>query len=186
MSTVARLRGADFDVMVERGSFDALEPMKIELIHGGLRFMNPAGPVHDGEIEYLTDWSYANTDRELISVRVQCTFDCGEHRPEPDLLWFRKRPSRRIRPTHEHMLLVIEISDSSLTKDLTEKVKLYAEHDIPEYWVVDIKAEQLRVYRAPSNGQYQSVEVLSQPASVAPLGQPSANLQLSDLFDLDN
>ena len=57
MTTVAKLRGSDFDSMVERGAFDSLEPMKIERIHGELRFMNPAGPIHEGEIEYLTRWS---------------------------------------------------------------------------------------------------------------------------------
>lgn len=51
MSTVAKLSGSDFDAMVERGAFDCLEPMKVELIHGALRFMNPAGPVHEGEID---------------------------------------------------------------------------------------------------------------------------------------
>jgi hypothetical protein len=44
MSSAAKLRGSDFDSMVERGAFDSLEPMEIELVHGELRFMNPAGP----------------------------------------------------------------------------------------------------------------------------------------------
>ena len=46
MSTIAKLTGDDFDRMVQRGAFVDLEPLKIELIYGELRFMNPAGPVH--------------------------------------------------------------------------------------------------------------------------------------------
>lgn len=51
MQTSAKLTGADFDSMVERGAFDRIGPMKIELIHGELRLMNPAGPIHDDHID---------------------------------------------------------------------------------------------------------------------------------------
>ncbi|MFM7930073.1 MAG: Uma2 family endonuclease, partial [Pirellula sp.] len=83
MSTIAKLSGNDFDRMVSRGAFVDIEPIKVELIYGELRFMNPAGPVHEGQIEYLTNWSYANTDRQEVSIRVQSSINCGDHRPEP-------------------------------------------------------------------------------------------------------
>lgn len=54
MSMIAKLTGAEFDAMVMRGAFDCIGPKKIELIHGELRFMNPAGPLHDDLIDYLT------------------------------------------------------------------------------------------------------------------------------------
>lgn len=130
MTTVAKLHASDFDSMVERGVFNDIEPMKIELIHGELRFMNPAGPIHEGEIEYLTNWSYANTNRNQISLRVQSSINCGEHRPEPDLVWVRKSTSKRIRPTHDDVLLLIEVSDSSLKQDLGEKADPCAAHGI--------------------------------------------------------
>ena len=186
MSTTAKLRGTDFDSMVDRGAFDGLEPMKIELIHGELRLMNPAGPIHESEIEYLTDWSYANTERKVISIRVQSGIDCGDHRPEPDLVWIRKLSSRRIRPTNEDVLLLIEVSDASLKQDLGEKAKLYAEHGVMEYWVVDVNAEQVHVHRSPAGGRYTSVKAFSKPASIAPLCEPLVNLELSGLFDLDH
>ena len=172
--------------MVLRGAFDGLDPMKIELLHGELRFMNPAGPVHEGEVEYLTDWSYQNTNRQQISIRVQSSFNCGDHRPEPDLLWFRKQSSKRIRPNQSDVLLAIEVADSSLTQDLGEKASLYAEHGIVEYWVVDIAGEQVYVHRAPSQGCYQSITHHGPPALISPLCQPLANLKLAPLFDLEN
>lgn len=52
MSTMAKLSGSDFDRMVLRGDFVDLKPMKVELINGEIRLMNPAGPVHEGEIPY--------------------------------------------------------------------------------------------------------------------------------------
>ena len=185
MTTVAKIRGTDFDSMVERGAFDRLEPMKIELIYGEIRFMNPAGPIHDGEIEFLNHWSCANSDRDQISIRVQSAINCGDHRPQPDLAWVRKMPSRRIRPTHNEVLLLIEVSDSSLKQDLEEKADLYAAHGVGEYWVIDVNSERVHVHREPADGRYRSVDVLGKPASIAPLCQPLAKLDLTELFDLD-
>lgn len=130
MSTAAKLRGSDFDSMVERGAFD-----------------------------------------------------CGEHRPEPDLVWIRRLSSRRIRPRNEDVLLLIEVSDSSLKQDLGEKAELYAVHCVLEYWVVDLIAEQVHVHRSPIGGRYSSVKVFSKPAWIAPISQPLVKLELSELFD---
>lgn len=185
MNTIAKLRGSDFDSMVARGAFESLEPMKIELIYGDLRFMNPAGAIHEGAVEYLTSWSYASTDRGAISIRVQSGVRCGDHRPEPDLAWIRKLSSRRIQPTHEDVLLLIEVSESSLAQDLGEKANLYAEHNVPEYWVVDISSEQVHVHRSPARGRYGVAETLRKPASISPLCQPLAVLDLTELFDWD-
>lgn len=188
MSTIAKLSGNDFDRMVLRGAFVDLEPMKVELIYGELRFIHPAGPVHEGEIEYLTNWSYANTNRQEISIRVQCSIDCGDHRPEPDLVWSRRMPAKGIRPTHADVLLLIEVSDSSTDQDqdLGEKARLYAEHDIPEYWVVDVRSEQVHVHQTPSRGKYQSIQSFHKSALISPLCQPAATLSLAELFDLDS
>lgn len=186
MSTIAKLTGNDFDRMVQRGAFIDLEPLKIELIYGELRFMNPAGPVHEGEIEFLTDWSYANTDRQKIAIRVQSSFNCGDHRPEPDLVWSRKMPAKRIRPSHNDILLLIEVADSSAQQDLGEKAKLYAEHGIPEYWVVDVQSEQVHMHRTPREGQYQSTQPCDKSMIISPLCQPLAKLSLAGLFDLDS
>ncbi len=186
MSTIAKLRGSDFDSMVARGAFDLLEPLKIELIHGELRFMNPAGPIHEGEIEYLTRWSCANTDRKAISIRVQSSINCGEHRPEPDLAWTRKLASRKMRPTHLDVLLLIEVSDSSMTPDLGEKAELYATHGIPAYWVIDINAEQVHVHQDPIDGYYKSIVRRGKRGSISPICLPHATLNLTELFDLES
>lgn len=186
MSTIAKLSGNDFDRMVRRGAFVDLEPLKIELIYGELRFMNPAGPAHEGEVQFLMEWSFQNADQEKTSIRVQSSINCGDHRPEPDLVWTRKMPSNRIRPTHEDVQLLVEVSDSSAEQDLGEKATLYAEHAIPDYWMVDIQAEQLHVHRTPSEGRFQSVQTFDKSSSISPLCQPLAKLWLADLCNFDS
>lgn len=186
MSTIAKLGGTDFDRMVQRGAFVDLGPLKVELINGDLRFMNPAGPVHDAEIEFLTNWSYEHTNREQISIRVQSGIECGDHRPEPDLVWSRKIKSKRVRPTQDDLFLVIEVSDSSLDIDMGEKANLYAAHNIPEFWVVDIISEQVHVHHSPQNGRYQLIQAFPKETIIFPQCQRNALLSLSELFDIDS
>jgi len=119
-------------------------------------------------------------------VRVQSSINCGDHRPEPDLVWSRRMPAKRLRPTHADVLLLIEVSDSSTEQDLGEKARLYAEHGIPEYWVVDVQAEQVHVHRTPSQGIYQSIQSFNKPTLISPHCQPAARLSLAELFDLDS
>ncbi len=72
----AKLTGAEFDAMVDRGAFDCIQGKKVELIRGELRFMNPAGPIHDDYIDYLTQWSVTSTLNKQANIRVQCGFVC--------------------------------------------------------------------------------------------------------------
>lgn len=66
------------------------------------------------------------------------------------------------------MLLVIEVSDSTLRHDRDVKLGHYAAARIPEYWIVDLASNLLRVYRSPSERTYASAFELSpdRPASV--------------------
>ena len=65
-------------------------------------------------------------------------------------------------------LLVIEVSDTSLMKDRTHKEQLYARHQIPEYWILNVLEETLEVYRDPAGDTYQSKVTLRRGNSVTP------------------
>ena len=58
------------------------------------------------------------------------------------------------RPTADEIALVIEVSSTSRTKD-TKRAQLYAGLRIPEFWLVDLRAANVVVYRAPHEGSYQ-------------------------------
>ena len=185
MSTAAKLTGAEFDSMVESGAFDRIGPKKVELINGELRFINPAGPIHDDHIEYLTDWSVRQKQNNDFNVRVQSGFVCDDNRPEPDVLWLQPRRYGRTRPAAADVLLLIEVSDSSLVGDLREKATIYSESGVAEYWVVDIPNRRIHVMNRIVDGSYQSVEVVTPPTKVAPNCKPQAFLETAKLFDID-
>jgi Uma2 family endonuclease len=52
------------------------------------------------------------------------------------------------------VLLLIEVSDSSLAYDQSIKRALYARHGVVEYWVVDIPGQRVHVYREPTGDGY--------------------------------
>lgn len=58
------------------------------------------------------------------------------------------------------------------------KIPLYAEHDVPEVWIVDLERNCARFYRSLVDGQYRQVSVTSEPdlESVPGLGDAEINL----------
>ena len=54
--------------------------------------------------------------------------------------------------------LVAEISDTTLAIDLDEKKQIYADLGIREYWVIDIKGNQVIAFILQENGNYQQCE----------------------------
>ncbi len=181
MSSALRLTIDEFDDMVCRGAFAGLH-RKIELIRGELREMNPAGPVHDELIAYLTNWSVRSTSPDEIVVRVQTGLDLPEveSRPEPDLTWVRAARYFDQHPTAADVRLAIEVSDSSLQSDLTEKARLYAEAGIADYWIVEANTRRIHVFRLPRNGEYTDRSIATE--TVSPLALPGIALDIDDLF----
>lgn len=181
MSTKLKLTAAEYDAMIERGAFVGLQ-RRIELIRGELREMSPIGPIHEDYVDILTRWSVESTNRSEVVVRVQSSIDLGESRPEPDLAWLRARRFHHKRPQPNEVLLVIEVADRSLAYDTGEKAALYAESNIPEYWVVDTKCRHVLIHRQPQNSQFRDISEWTAEESIAPQCRSSARLALTELF----
>lgn len=183
MSIGLHLTADEYDQMVERGAFDHLN-RKIELIRGELREINPAGPIHDDLITYLTNWSARATSPESIMVTSQTGLDLAEleSRPEPDLMWLRAKRYRGRHPSASDVLLAIEVADSSLFSDLREKAELYAEAGIVEYWIVDTQERCLHVFRQPARKQYLERSVVHTGEVLSPVNASSVSLDIHELF----
>ena len=104
--------------------------------------------------------------------------------PEPDLIVL-SRPSREIRdanPRPQDLRLVVEVSDSTLSFDLTTKADLYARAGIVEYWVFDVRKRRLIVHRDPESGRYRSVIEYAEHETVSPLAAPEKEFRLTEAF----
>jgi len=80
------------------------------------------------------------------------------------------------------VLLLIEVAESSLRGDRELKHRLYAEARIREYWIVDMQAEELAVYRHPSGPVYASVQRFPRGGSVSPSAFPDLHIPVDEIF----
>ena len=94
--------------------------------------------------------------------------------PEPDLIVLTRLYGefRNAYPSPADLLLLVEISDSTLGFDLTRKAELYARAGIADYWVLDLPARRLIVHRDPRDGRYRSITGYNDREPVAPLSAP--------------
>jgi Uma2 family endonuclease len=170
--------------MVEAGAFDGRLRQHVEFIRGEIREMNPIGSYHAQVLGDLTDWSYDVVPRREIAIRVQSTLripGCNSA-PEPDLVWVTRRRYLKKHPEPPDVLLLIEVAESSLGEDRGEKREIYADVLIADYWIVNLLARTIEVYRQPSGGAYQWSRVFDPGEVVNPLAVPTACLPVADLF----
>ncbi len=84
--------------------------------------------------------------------------------PEPDISVVRGHPNdyEEHPPTATDVCSVIEVSDSSLKRDMGTKLRLYALSAIPQYIVVDLLADRVMVFETPKpDGNYASSKTLT-------------------------
>ena len=82
----------------------------------------------------------------------------------------------------EHVLLVVEVADSSIDFDRQVKVPLYGRNGIPECWLVDLERDHLVVNREPSESGYRTSQVLRRGEEVAPLAFPDLTISVDDIL----
>ena len=181
MSTTLRLTIPQYEHMVALGAFDCVD-RHIEFIHGELREMNPAGPIHDDYIEFLLSWSAPLVANKRCKARSQCGLLVGDSVPEPDFVLLAHQRYGLNRPTAANVLLLIEVAESSLTYDLGEKARLYATGGIAEYWVIDVTHRLLHRHRQASSNGFQNIDALGCDAKVLPEFTGAIAIELADLF----
>lgn len=116
-------------------------------------------------LEQIFRWDLIATEAP-INVAPE---DNPASEPEPDIYVAKTRDWPGDNPKPEHLILVVEISDSTLAFDLGVKAGLYARAGIVEYWALDLNGRRLIVHREPSGSVYKSVVAYSESESVAPL-----------------
>ena len=85
--------------------------------------------------------------------------------------------------------LVVEVSDTTLEADLTEKAEAYATAGIADYWVLDVVGRELHVFRDPAPlpaglgaTAYRRHTTHDPADAVAPLAAPTATIGVADML----
>lgn len=152
--TAKRFTLAEYHQLTEIGFLKASD--RVELIRGEIVHMASKGVAHE---VCLTD-----LNEELVTclkgaAKVRCQSPISlppNSEPEPDFTIVKNRLDRYFsgHPKPADVLLVIEVSDSSIAYDQTVKLSLYAENGIADYWIFNLLDAVLECYSDP----YQSAQ----------------------------
>lgn len=175
-----------FHAVNASGALAGRRPM---LIRGVLLEQGPMNPPHAVALELVIEalraafgagWRFRSQTPLVLGLDID---------PMPDVavLEGSARTAPVVHPTTA--ALVVEVSDTTLAYDMTEKAELYATAGIPEYWVLDLNARQLHVYRDPARlhadleaSAYGTHLTFDAAGSVAPLAAPNASVSVADLL----
>ena len=180
--TTIPLTVKQYESLVERGDFDVFTG-QVELIRGRIVHMNPQGPQHSDPVDFLTEWSIEQSRRRFtIRTEKPIVIPSVNSSPEPDIAWVTRRRYSDRHPLPNEVQLLIEVSYSSADFDRMEKLSLYAEAGIQEYWQVDVPARCVNVYRDPTESRYRNAVTFATGNRVSPICLPEAGLEISALF----
>jgi Uma2 family endonuclease len=157
-----RLTVSDYHKMGETGILR--ESDRVELIEGEIFDMVPIGPQHAGMVGLLIQTLTPKvTGKAIINAQNPVILD-EYSEPQPDILVLRPRQDfyRDTHPTAAGVILLIEICDTTVSTDRSLKMPLYAQHKIPEVWLIDLPNRCVELYRNPKpiERTYQQIEIL--------------------------
>lgn len=178
-----RLTVGDFHKLGEAGILG--EDARVELIEGELIDMAPIGSSHAGTVRLLIrTLTRCLGDNAIIDAQNPIILG-DESEPQPDIAVLRPRDDyyRASHPRAEDILLLIEVSDSTVQYDRSVKVPLYARHGIPEVWLINLQQQCVEIYRKPCRGfsEYQHLDLMRE-GSLTPKLLPKAAVNIDDLF----
>ena len=177
---------SEYYQMAEAGFFAG---QRVELLEGQVVVLSPQNPQH---------WAATDQVRDVLTrhfgagyhVRMQGPIDLGQTtEPEPDVCVVAgtRDDFARVHPTTA--ALIVEVSDWTLSYDRRRKGSLYARAGTADYWIINLRARQLEVYRAPVvdatrpyGHRYSSRLDLLPGMTVSPLAIPQVVIAVTDLL----
>lgn len=170
----------DYHRMVDAGILT--EDSRVELIEGNVV---PMSPIHGpqmrcvGTITHLLVESVGRN--AFVSVGGSVRLD-EYSEPQPDIAVLRRPPEGREPPGVAEILLLTEVSDSTLVTDLNLKARLYARAAVPEYWVAAIGDQEIIQHTDPRDGVYRMVRRFRLGERVQSVLPPAVDLAVDDIF----
>lgn len=173
---------ADYEQMIDLGILT--ENDRVELIRGEIIEKMSIGELHAACVKRLNRIFNVRLAGKAC-VGVQDPVRLGNSEPEPDvtLLVPRADDYAEGHPESEDVILVVEVSDSSLEFDRTVKREIYAENGVVEFWILNLLDRTLEVHRRPqADGRYEDVRALSSTESTDIARLPGEKFVVADFF----
>jgi Uma2 family endonuclease len=180
MKTLVKWTISDYHKMIES---DILIGRNCELIEGEIIEMSPELPQHYNTVKRSVNY-LATLLQGKADVRFNGPITLSNSEPEPDIA-IVKLPEYTYNQHHPYpddIFWLIEVANTSLSKDLSIKRKIYAQAQITEYWIINLSTQELIVFRNPENGDY-LVEVKWQEPIIKSLAFPDIEIMISQMLN---
>src|SRR5881409_1617122 len=158
LPTRRRFTVDEYHRMGEAGILPQREP--VELIAGEIVVREPIGSRHAGTVSRLNRlWTSRLGERAVVQIQNPIELPKEDSEPQPDVTLLRPRADfyTAAHPVAADVLLLIEVADSTLAVDRRVRMPLYARAAIHEAWLLDLTADRVEVYRAPTADGYQQL-----------------------------
>lgn len=171
------LRRADYDLLAKHGHF---EDERVELLFGRVVPMTPIGPPHNASTRRLNA-AFVKALDERATIGCQSSFAASDiSEPEPDIIVVPKGDYWDEHPTHAY--LIVEVADSSLSRDRGLKLELYGLAEVDEYWIVDLVHGSVEVYRDRRDGRWETLTTHHRGETIAMRAFPDVTLIVDDVL----
>lgn len=162
---------------------------RLELIRGEIFNMSPMNACHaTGMRKVRLALLRIFTDGFVVSDQLPLALS-EESEPYPDFSVVRGDVDDFAERHPAAAELIVEVSDSTIRFDRTEKAALYAAAGIPEFWIVDLTRRRVEVRRDPivaqdgnSVGEYRVTAIFMPGQSISPLSLPNRAVTVDDLL----
>ncbi|MGL5064162.1 MAG: Uma2 family endonuclease [Microcoleus sp.] len=172
----------EYHLMGEAGIFG--EDDRVELIEGEIIVMAAIGTRHATCVRRLIQ-QFRPIPEEIAILDVQNPIQLTERtEPQPDvvLLQFRADCYAEAHPRADEVLLLVEVSDSTVDFDRDVKVPNYARSGIQEVWLWDLEENCLEVYRNPTGNGYALMQRFWRGQQVASLAFPELSISIDSIL----
>lgn len=157
---------------------------RFELLRGEIIEMSPIGKRHAACVKRLNRTLNRDVgDSVIVSTQDPIQLDdFSEPQPDIALLKFRDDFYEQSLPMPSDVLLVIEVSDTTLDFDRRVKVSDYARAGIPEVLIFNLPDEQLEYFAQPVNGVYRITRTLKRGERLQSSVVPGAVFDVAEIL----
>jgi Uma2 family endonuclease len=157
---------------------------RVELLEGVVVAMPPSNPPHASAISRVLRALFEAIGRRA-TIRVQSSFVAGRYSmPEPDVAVVAGPEADYDKAHPTTALLLVEVAEWSLPQDRLTKRRIYAAAGVPEYWIVNLRDDQVEVLRAPDRAarSYGETAIAHRGERITLAAVPEASVGVDDLL----
>ncbi len=180
--TRRRFTVAEYHAMAKAGILT--EKDRVELLDGDIIVMPPIGDWHAATVKRLNNAMLPPLQgRAIVSVQDPTRLD-NNSEPQPDVMLLRWRDDfyEGGHPGPADVLLLIEVSDTTIDYDRNQKLPRYARAGVPEVWINNRGNRRIEAYTEPAGDEYTTVRYAGPGESIAPQAFPDTALQVDRII----